>query len=397
MAILSNAGNTYSSGDPVTAANLNAQITGATFEAGDGEAADGTTLQVHSTLGYLKIKDGGVDTTQLATGAVTSDKLAAGAVTGGDIGANEITSTNISSTDGQFLVDGASTQKTVVINEDGADVDFRVEGDTDANLLVTDGANDVVGVGGTDSSWKLTVDGSTSKDTIYAKGNQDGAYVDLKVENEHATGLGCRTRLVQGNSTATIQYQKANDRASINIEHDSSHATLANANCGITMACDSTSQGKVNPQGSMLSGSNSNVNLGSASITWDNGYINGGAWTGSDRNLKQDIEDLSEAELRVAKALKGLMKKFRLKDAVSKKGDDARIHVGIIAQDVKAAFEAEGLDAYRYAIIGEDTWWQKEDAEEGLLVQKEETEGYEKQTKMSVRYEQLLAFIIAAL
>ena len=80
MAILSNPGNTYSSGDPVTAANLNAQITGAVFEDGAGEATDGTTLEVHSS-GYLKIKDGGVDTAQLAAGAVTSDKLATSAIT----------------------------------------------------------------------------------------------------------------------------------------------------------------------------------------------------------------------------------------------------------------------------------------------------------------------------
>jgi len=147
----------------------------------------------------------------------------------------------------------------------------------------------------------------------------------------------------------------------------------------------------------MLSGTNSNINLGDSSNTWDNGYIADGVWTGSDRNLKQDIEDLSEAELRVATSLKSMMKKFRLKDAVVKKGDDARIHVGVIAQDVKAAFEAEGLDAYRYAILGEDTWWSKQNENGEWLFEKTETEGFTKHTKMSVRYEQLLSFIISAL
>ena len=91
MAILSNAGNTYLSGDAVTAANLNAQITGAVFEDGAGEATDGTTLEVHSS-GYLKIKDGGVDETQLANGAVTSAKLDASfEVTSGEIADNAVT------------------------------------------------------------------------------------------------------------------------------------------------------------------------------------------------------------------------------------------------------------------------------------------------------------------
>ena len=33
------------------------------------------------------------------------------------------------------------------------------------------------------------------------------------------------------------------------------------------------------------------------------------------------------------------------------KGDDARIHFGIIAQDLQDAFEAEGLDAGRYGMF----------------------------------------------
>jgi len=39
------------------------------------------------------------------------------------------------------------TNTAVVVNEGGGDVDFRVEGDTDANLLFVDAGNDRVGVG----------------------------------------------------------------------------------------------------------------------------------------------------------------------------------------------------------------------------------------------------------
>jgi microcystin-dependent protein len=79
MAILSK-GNTYSSGDAVTAANLNGLVDSATFVTGSNQTTDDSTLEVHSS-GYLKIKDGGVDTTQLAAGAVTSDRLATSAIT----------------------------------------------------------------------------------------------------------------------------------------------------------------------------------------------------------------------------------------------------------------------------------------------------------------------------
>ena len=90
----------------------------------------------------------------------------------------------------------------------------------------------------------------------------------------------------------------------------------------------------------------------------------------------------TEAEERVAIAAKSLLKKFRWKNAVEDKGDDARIHFGIIAQDLQAAFEAEGLDAGRYGMFTSNTWT-NEDGEE--------------QTRMGVRYSELLAFIISAI
>ena len=263
---------------------------------------------------------------------------------------------------------------------------------TDTTFNVND-SNNNIGTGAlADNNFQLTVDGGSSKDTIYAKGNQTGAYVDLTLEQEHASGNGGRVRIIQGSNNASFQYQENGERATLNITDGG-----LSANAGITIACSSATQASVQPTGSMYSNPNSNVDLGSATNTWDNGYINGGAWSGSDRNIKQDIEDLSEAELRVATALKGLIKKFRLKDAVVKKGNDARIHIGVIAQDVKAAFEAEGLDAYRYALLGENTWWSKQDENGEWIFKKEETEGFTKHTKMSVRYEQLLAFIISAI
>ncbi len=266
---------------------------------------------------------------------------------------------------------------------------------TDTTFNVND-SNNNIGTGAlADSAFQLTVDGGSGKDTIYAKGNQSSAYVDLKLENENASGNGARFRAVKGDFTATLQVQPAYKRTSMVIE-DNSGSSLESVGVYVTNETG-LSQGSFIPLGSMLSGTNSNINLGGANLQWDNGYISGGAWTGSDRNLKQDIEELSEAERRVATSLKSLMKKFRLKDAVVKKGDDARIHIGVIAQDVKAAFEAEGLDAYRYAILGEDTWWSKQDENGEWIFEKTETEGFTKHIKMSVRYEQLLAFIISAI
>ena len=123
--------------------------------------------------------------------------------------------------------------------------------------------------------------------------------------------------------------------------------------------------------------------LGSSSVRWDDVYATNGTIQTSDRNEKQDIAELSEAEQRVAVACKGLLRKFRWKDSVAEKGDDARIHFGIIAQDLQAAFEAEGLDAGDYAMFISTTWTDEETNEE--------------KTRMGVRYSELLAFIISAI
>lgn len=123
--------------------------------------------------------------------------------------------------------------------------------------------------------------------------------------------------------------------------------------------------------------------LGGASNRWSVVYAGTGAINTSDERQKQDIRDMSAAEAAVATRLKGLIKAYRFKDACEKKGDDARIHVGVIAQEVAAAFESEGLDPMRYGVVCYDQWAADDEKEAG--------DAY------GVRYDELLAFIISAL
>jgi hypothetical protein len=169
------------------------------------------------------------------------------------------------------------------------------------------------------------------------------------------------------------------------------------------------------------------IDMGSSGARFDDIYATNGTIQTSDRNEKQDIEALSDAEQRVAVACKGLLRKFRWIDAVAEKGDDARIHFGIIAQDLQDAFAAEGLDAGRYAMFISSTWWETQtevpavDAvaevldEDGNVVTEaveakeaytrtdtyetleEAPEGATERTRLGVRYPELLAFIIGAM
>ena len=138
-------------------------------------------------------------------------------------------------------------------------------------------------------------------------------------------------------------------------------------------------------------------NVGSISLRYDNIYATNGTIQTSDRNEKQDIEALNDAEQRVAVACKGLLRKYRWKSAVNKKGDDARIHFGIIAQDLQDAFTSEGLDPSDYGVFCSDTWVELN----GKFVEPDEDgnypEGSQEKTRLGVRYDQLFAFIISAM
>jgi hypothetical protein len=151
--------------------------------------------------------------------------------------------------------------------------------------------------------------------------------------------------------------------------------------------------------GNQLYPSNDNgVALGFSANRWTVVYATTGTINTSDENQKQDITSLDDAEKRVAIAIKSLIKKYRFKDAVAKKGDSARIHVGVVAQEVQAAFVAEGLDPARYALFCSDTWYEVDGkAAEPATPYTAETPNAVEVTQLGLRYEELLAFVIAAM
>jgi hypothetical protein len=84
----------------------------------------------------------------LATTAISSADINGGTIDGTAIG-------GASAAAGAFTTLNTSGQ--VVFNDAGADVDFRVEGDTDANLLFVDASADAVGIGTSSPAYKLDI------------------------------------------------------------------------------------------------------------------------------------------------------------------------------------------------------------------------------------------------
>jgi hypothetical protein len=137
--------------------------------------------------------------------------------------------------------------------------------------------------------------------------------------------------------------------------------------------------------------------LGASSNRWTVVYATTGTINTSDGTQKTIIGSLEQAEIEAAKGIKSIIKKFRWNDAIAKKGDKARIHVGVIAQEVAEIFRVVGLNPNDYGLFCSDTWMELN----GQPVQPDEKgnypEGTKEVTQLGIRYEELLAFVLAGI
>lgn len=305
-----------------------------------------------------------------------------------------------------------SSSEHLTLNADGASKDINLQANGSTKLTVKSDGDLLVGT--TTSAGSIgTYDGfgalsngtifsaATDGRSIFSRRNSDGNIIEFRKDNSTVGSIGTR-----GSSSSIILLGAA----------------------GLTGSA--TGGGSLLPCTSSTGFVDNVVDFGYSSGRFDNIYATNGTIQTSDRHEKQDIEELTEAETRVAVACKSLMRKFRWKSAVAEKGDDARIHFGILAQDLQDAFTAEGLDAGRYGMFISSTWYEKEtpvdavEAVEGIEAtyddegneltpaveaiegkdayirtdtEDEPTEGYTERTRLGVRYPELLAFIISAL
>ena len=104
----------------------------------------------------------------------------------------------------------------------------------------------------------------------------------------------------------------------------------------------------------LTGGVDNTISIGTASVRCTVFYAVTGSINTSDERTKQDITPIPDEWLDAWGALEWVRYKF--KDAVAAKGDDARWHVGLVAQAVRDAFAARDLDAQAIGLLCYDQW-----------------------------------------
>ena len=307
MAILSK-GNTYSSGDSVTAANLNSLVDSATFVSGSNETTDNTSLEVHSS-GYLQVKDDGITNAKIATGAVNADSIAADAVGNSELADNAVQTANIADSTGAS--DGVTTAKiasdaiTTAKIADGVVINST-------NIVLYNSSSSTEG-----GQLYLNEPGVNSPVIDEAQSFLLDTFKDAGNIHNHGTNAKV-CRIFKGTAT--------------------SYPTAFAAN------------GDISFSGSLFPNTTAQDDLGTSSLKWRDVYSSTGAFNGSDLNLKQDIEELSEAEKRVAVTAKGLLKKYRLKKSSRGKRVKCKVSLRNHSSRVTISFSSRGTrsNAVRY-------------------------------------------------
>jgi hypothetical protein len=294
-----------------------------------------------------------------------------------------------------------STQAETVFNEGSQDIDFRVESDANANCFYVDAGNDHVLFGKTAtnsdnagfevlSNGSIAATRSSGHAALFNRLSDNGAIINLRKDG---TTIGIISTydsdLAIGTDNAGLRFINSTDANAIRI---------APSNVGGGTDVDDS------------------IDLGYSAARFDDIFATNGTIQTSDENEKQNIASLTSAEIAAAKAISALFKTFKWKSKVTAKGDAARTHTGVIAQEVQTAMSAAGLDATKYAFWCSDTWWEtttevsavEADKDADIEAQdaytrthtydteEEAPEGAIKRTRLGVRYPELLAFIGAA-
>ena len=181
---------------------------------------------------------------------------------------------------------------------------------------------------------------------------------------------------LRGGTTENAGTQRLtlNDTTGFSLGGDISDADVTGSNCGIVsnMAAKSLrfhnySEVRPNTNGKMV--------LGTGSYRWGQIYSSITSISSSDARVKRDVTELPNEILDVWANIK--WEQFKFIDSVNEKGENARLHIGLIAQKIQKVFENHNFDASKYGFFCFDKWDAKEEIidVDGTIIQEAQEAG----------------------
>jgi len=245
-----------------------------------------------------------------------------------------------------------SQEAQLQLTVDGTDK-FRIAADNSTNLkFVHSGIAERMRI---DSSGNLMVNGTVSNPAFSNTANQISLRGDVGTVEASRDGGAC-LQLNRGSSNGDIAIFRTGGTTIGQVGSVASDLFICSGTAGHNGL-------RMHVDGILPTDHNGNINnndadLGHISYKFDDIYAHNGTIQTSDERQKQQIASLTNAEMTAAKAISKLFKTFKWNDSVAEKGDSARTHTGVIAQQVEQAMTDAGLDIGKYAFFTDSTCWE---------------------------------------
>ena len=168
--------------------------------------------------------------------------------------------------------------------------------------------------------------------------------------------------VLEASGTATTTLIEINNslgpRAILTVASASCSLIAASAGINVSLGVNSFTLNLDDGNAALRPNADNTIKLGRTAQRWSEVFAGNGTINTSDETEK-DLDVLAVEEYnKVLDAVEStLIVSFQFKDSVASKGvDNARVHFGIGAQTLKANFEAQGLDPFKYGVLCWDEW-----------------------------------------
>ena len=234
---------------------------------------------------------------------------------------------------------------STIFNEDGLDVDFRIEGDSEANLFYLDAGNDRIGIGLSTPQVLLHLNGTNARmqftDSSTGSASGDGVLVGLNGDDDFFINNRESSKHILFFTEGVERVRVSNGGGVLFHQSASGTPGFSNTTTGaaiekVSGSCLFVSRDDLfcchlnrNSTGTILQFAKSGSQVGSVTTDGSDVAYNTGS---SDRSLKKNFETWNENTLNLFKNLKP--QKFNF---ISEDDTDTK-HKGYIAQDLVDSF-----------------------------------------------------------